>query len=163
MAETLASATPLFERSPIVDVAVHEGEDDLKRGGRWPLRWSRLEQRVEIERRNDPLLRIYPAGRKNGSIRGIQSKDNRSIESVEVRKTQAACWQTVPRWFDQSNRESCIRVLVYLPFDHLGWYEGCWSHRWGIIPVGYRGFVLLFRFSFNNRNNIWIVKLNRYW
>lgn len=24
--------------------------------------------------------------------------------------------------------------------------------------MGYRGFVLLFRFSFNNRNNIWIVK-----
>lgn len=76
MAETLASATPLFERSPIVDVAVHEGEDDdaPKRGGRWPPRWPRLEQRVEIEWRNDPLLRIYPAGRKNGSTVAFNRK-----------------------------------------------------------------------------------------
>lgn len=59
MAETLASATPLFERSPIVDVAVQR-----RRNAEGSLAPSLAEQRVEIEWRNDPLLRVFrPAGR----------------------------------------------------------------------------------------------------
>lgn len=149
MAETLASATPLFERSPIVDVAVQRRRRRSEtRRGRWPPRWPNKESKSNGE--TIPCF-VYSGRPEEWVHRGIQSKDNRSIESVEVRKTQGP--RAVPRWFDQSNRvsESWFASLSII----LNAWEGCWSRRW-IIPVGYSRFrfIVWIEIIFGLRNRI---------
>lgn len=77
MAETLASATPLFERSPIVDVAVQRRRrrrrSETRGGGRSlaPLA-GRTKSRNRMAKRS--LASCIPAGRKNGSTVAFNRK-----------------------------------------------------------------------------------------
>lgn len=64
MAETLASATPLFERSPIVDAP--------KRGGVVGPLAGRTKSRNRMAKRS--LASCIPAGRKNGSTVAFNRK-----------------------------------------------------------------------------------------
>lgn len=167
MAETLASATPLFERSPIVDVAVQRRRrrrrsETRRRGGGevvGPPRWPNKESKSNGE--TIPCF-VYSGRAEEWIHRGIQSKDNRSIEStVEVRKTRAtgaACSSLVDSINRIVNRvsESWFASLSII----LNAWEGCWSRRW-IIPVGYSRFrLIVWIFVILDRNNIWIAKSN---